>query len=144
MLLDGPHGSFSARPHADRIVLIAGGIGITPIISLLRSAADARDRRPFVLVYGSLRWEEATFREELARLEQSIDLRVVHVLTDPHPGMARRDWLHRRRPAPPPAAPPSSAPPTSSSVVRPPCSPRRSIASNASEWRQSTSTPSSS
>jgi predicted ferric reductase len=86
VLLDGPHGSFSARPHADRIVLIAGGIGITPIISLLRTAADARDRRPFVLVYGSLRWEEATFREELARLEQSIDLRVVHVLTDPHPG----------------------------------------------------------
>jgi predicted ferric reductase len=86
VLLDGPHGSFSARPHAERIVLIAGGIGITPIISLLRSAADACDRRPFLLVYGSRRWEQVTFREELARLEQRIDLRVVHVLTEPHPG----------------------------------------------------------
>jgi len=86
VLLDGPHGSFRARPHADRVVLIVGGIGITPAISLLRSAADAGDRRPFVLVYGSLQWEQATFREELERLEQRLDLRVVHVLTDPHPG----------------------------------------------------------
>src|SRR5918999_1339624 len=86
VLLDGPHGSFRARPHADRVVLIVGGIGITPAISLLRSAADAGDRRPFVLVYGSLQWEQATFREELERLEERLDLRVVHVLTDPHPG----------------------------------------------------------
>jgi predicted ferric reductase len=86
ILVDGPHGSFSARPHAERCVLIAGGIGITPIISVLRSAADADDVRPFLLVYGSVSWEEATFREELERLRQRIDLRVVHVLTDPPPG----------------------------------------------------------
>jgi predicted ferric reductase len=86
VLLDGPHGTFGARPYAERIVLIAGGIGITPIISLLRSAADTCDRRPFVLLYGSLRWEEATFREELQELERRIDLRVVHVLTEPTPG----------------------------------------------------------
>jgi predicted ferric reductase len=86
VLLDGPHGSFRARPHADRVVLIAGGIGITPAISLVRSAADVDDRRPFVLIYGSLQWEQATFREELERLEQRLDLRVVHVLTDSHPG----------------------------------------------------------
>jgi ferredoxin-NADP reductase len=67
-------------------VLLAGGIGITPIVSLLRGVADAGDRRPFVLVYGSLRWEEVTFREELERLWRRLDLRVVHVLTEPPPG----------------------------------------------------------
>jgi len=87
VLLDGPHGSFSACPHTERFVLIAGGIGITPIISVLRSAADAGDLRPHLLVYGSVRWEQATFREELQRLRQLIDLRVVHVLTEPPP-----DW----------------------------------------------------
>jgi ferredoxin-NADP reductase len=66
-------------------VLIAGGIGITPIISLLRTAADARDRRPFVLVYGSLRWEQVTFREQLEQLQRRLNLCVVHVLTDPPP-----------------------------------------------------------
>jgi predicted ferric reductase len=104
VLLDGPHGSFRARPHADRVVLIVGGIGITPALSLLRSAADACDRRPFVLIYGSLDWEQATFREELERLEQRIDLRVVHVLTNPHPGwqgeagFISADLLRRRLP----------------------------------------------
>lgn len=105
VLLDGPHGSFRASPTAERIVLLAGGIGITPMVSLLRSAADASDRRPFVLVYGSLNWEEATFREELERLEQRIDLEVVHVLTEPPPGwqgeagFINAEVLRRRLPA---------------------------------------------
>jgi predicted ferric reductase len=86
VLVDGPHGSYRPRPGAERFVLLAGGIGITPIISLLRGAADAFDRRPFVLVYGSLRWEEVTFREELERLRRRLDLRVVHVLSEPSPG----------------------------------------------------------
>jgi predicted ferric reductase len=83
VLLDGPHGSYRVRAHADRFVLIAGGIGITPIMSLLRTAADAGDRRPFVLVYGSRRWEDVTFREPLERLQRRLDLRIVHVLADP-------------------------------------------------------------
>jgi predicted ferric reductase len=86
VLLDGPHGSYRSRAHADRFVLIAGGIGITPIISLLRSAADAGDHRPHVLVYGSVRWEHVTFREQLERLQRTLDLRVVHVLTEPPGG----------------------------------------------------------
>ena len=69
-----------------RFVLIAGGIGITPIISLLRTAADTGDRRPYLLVYGSLRWLDITFREELDQLQQRLDLRVVHVLTERPPG----------------------------------------------------------
>jgi len=86
ILLDGPHGSFRPRADAERFVLIAGGIGVTPIVSLLRSAADAGDRRPFLLLYGSLHFEDITFREELVRLQQDVNLRVVHVLTDPPRG----------------------------------------------------------
>ena len=86
VLLDGPHGSYRPRPHADRLVLIAGGVGITPIISLLRTAADADDPRPYTLVYGSARWEEIIFREQLERLQKRLNLRAVHVLTDPPAG----------------------------------------------------------
>jgi predicted ferric reductase len=105
VLLDGPHGSYRPRRHADRFVLIAGGIGITPIISLLRTAADAGDQRPFLLLYGSLRWEEVTFREQLEQLGQRLDLRVVHVLTEPPPawtgetGFIDSDLLARQLPA---------------------------------------------
>jgi ferredoxin-NADP reductase len=86
VLLDGPHGSYRPGAHADRFVLIAGGVGITPIISLLRTAADCGDRRPFRLIYRSRRQEDIIFREQLDQLEQQLDLRVVHVLSDPHPG----------------------------------------------------------
>jgi predicted ferric reductase len=105
LLLDGPHGSYRPRRHAERFVLIAGGIGITPVISLLRSAADAGDRRPFLLLYGSLRWEEVIFREELELLQRRLDVRVVHVLTEPPPawagekGFIDTDLLARHLPA---------------------------------------------
>jgi predicted ferric reductase len=101
---DGPHGSYRPRRHAERFVLIAGGIGITPLISLLRTAADTGDRRPFLLIYGSLRWEAVTFREQLERLQQRLELRVVHVLTDPPPtwtgeaGFIDTDLLARHLP----------------------------------------------
>src|SRR4029450_4300013 len=72
--------------QAERFILIAGGIGITPIVSLLRSAADTRDPRPFLLLYGSQHSEQITFREELERLRQHLALSVVHVLTDPPAG----------------------------------------------------------
>jgi hypothetical protein len=88
LLLDGPHGSYRPRRHAERFVLIAGGIGITPIVSLLRTAADAGDHRPFLLVYASRRWEQVTFREQLEHVQQLLELRVVHVLTEPPPSWA--------------------------------------------------------
>ncbi len=105
LLVDGPHGSYRQRRGAERFVLIAGGIGITPIISLLRTAADSGDRRPFLLVYGSARWQQVTFREELERLQRRLDLRVVHVLREPPPswagetGFIDTDLLARRLPA---------------------------------------------
>lgn len=84
VMLDGPHGSYRpALPHAG-FVLVVAGIGITPAMSLLRTLADERDRRPVLLVYGSRRWDGVIFREELERLKRRLDLRVVHVLSDPH------------------------------------------------------------
>ncbi|VEI70401.1 Phthalate dioxygenase reductase [Serratia fonticola] len=64
-------------------MLIAGGVGITPMISMIRTLADRGDRQPLMLIYGSKDWESVTFREELAALEQRVNLKVVHVLTQP-------------------------------------------------------------
>jgi ferredoxin-NADP reductase len=67
-------------------VLIAGGIGITPMMSMIRTLADRRDKRPVVLLYGDKDWEAITFREELEALKARLDLRVVHVLAKPPAG----------------------------------------------------------
>ena len=88
--VDGPfgHTSIDSFPDADRYFYVAGGIGVAPCISMLRTLADRGDRRPHTLVYGSADWDSATFREELAELASRIDLKVVHVLAHPPLG-----WL---------------------------------------------------
>jgi predicted ferric reductase len=84
--LDGPYGAFTIGNPADMHVLIAGGIGITPMMSMIRTLADRRDSRPIVLLFGSENWESITFREELETLKARLDLTVIHVLTNPTDG----------------------------------------------------------
>lgn len=79
--LDGPYGAFSVDFElAPGYVFIAGGVGITPFISMLRTLADRRDQRSLVLFYGSKTWEGVTFREELDELQKRLNLKVVHIL----------------------------------------------------------------
>lgn len=68
--LDGPYGTFSVDHHADAagFVFAAGGIGIAPVMSMLRTLAERGDRRPLLLFYGNRVWERVTFREELEQL----------------------------------------------------------------------------
>jgi predicted ferric reductase len=85
--VDGPHGVFTPdRNEGPGFVLIGGGVGITPLMSILRTLADRGDRRPCLLFFGIPRLEDATFLEELEALEDRLDLRVVHVLSRPHDG----------------------------------------------------------
>jgi len=81
--LDGPYGAFTIdRNPADMHVLVAGGVGITPMMSILRTLADRGDRRPVTLLYGNKDWDSITFREELDALTARLRLTVVHVLSD--------------------------------------------------------------
>jgi ferredoxin-NADP reductase len=68
--IQGPTGRFTldagdARPA----VMIAGGIGITPFLSIVRQAAHDALRRKLVLVYSNRRPEDAAFLAELIQLE---------------------------------------------------------------------------
>lgn len=83
--LDGPYGVFTTDRYWDSagFILIAGGIGITPLISMLLTAAERHDDRPFLLIYSSKTWLEVTFREELEELRTELDLEIVHVLREP-------------------------------------------------------------
>jgi predicted ferric reductase len=51
--LDGLHGRFTlSAPPATGFVLLAGGVGVTPMLSMLRTMADENDPRPALLVVG--------------------------------------------------------------------------------------------
>jgi predicted ferric reductase len=88
--VDGPYGVFTPDRHPDApgFVLIAGGVGIAPLMSMLRTFADRGESRPITLVYANNRLEDVLFREELEALQGRLQLRVVHVLLEPPDGWA--------------------------------------------------------
>jgi 3-phenylpropionate/trans-cinnamate dioxygenase ferredoxin reductase subunit len=91
VLLDGPHGAWRPPLPDAGWILVCAGIGITPAMSVLRTLADAGDRRPVLLVDGNRTWDAVTFREELDALRGRLDLDVVHVLRRPGD-----DWAGER------------------------------------------------
>lgn len=84
--LDGPYGVFTIDRYWDSagFVLIAGGVGITPIFSILLTAAERKDDRPFLLIYAAPSWDDITYRDELEALKESLDLTIVYVLRGAH------------------------------------------------------------
>ena len=86
--VDGPYGAFTTdrHDHARGFIFIAGGVGITPIMSMLRTMADRNETRPLVLFYANRDWESITFREELESLKERLNLKVIHVLEKPPQG----------------------------------------------------------
>ena len=82
--IDGPFGSLTLHKKAERPgVLIAGGIGITPFMSMLRSAAEQRSEQALVLLYSNRRPEDTAFLAELQQLaRRHPQLRLVATMTD--------------------------------------------------------------
>jgi predicted ferric reductase len=102
--LEGPYGAFTLDADSEGAVFVAGGIGVTPVMSILRTMRDTGDERPIVLVYGNPDVESITFGEELDELTEVLDLRVVHVLDDApdcwsgESGFVDRELLERNLP----------------------------------------------
>ncbi|HSJ26138.1 MAG TPA: ferric reductase-like transmembrane domain-containing protein [Longimicrobiales bacterium] len=82
--VDGPHGAFSMdRYEAAGYIFFAGGVGITPFMSMLRTMADRNDPRPVLLFYADRSLDETAFRKDLDELQEKVDLEVVYVLEEP-------------------------------------------------------------
>jgi ferredoxin-NADP reductase len=88
----GPYGQFyfDQNKH-DRIVLIAGGAGITPMMSILRYMRDLCIASPCTLIYCVRSENDLAFDAELcARAEQMSSFRYVPVVST-----AGQDWMGR-------------------------------------------------
>jgi len=76
--LDGPYGSLVVEGRTEPgIVLVAGGVGIAPLLGILRELRLAGDSRKVRLVYGNRTREQILYREELSGED------VIHVLSEP-------------------------------------------------------------
>ncbi len=82
--LDGPHGSFTLDGSgAEGFVMVAGGVGITPMLSMLRTLADRSDPRPVLLVVAGRTADDLLHRADHEHLASRLDLRVVEILEEP-------------------------------------------------------------
>ncbi|TNF55790.1 hypothetical protein EP227_01940, partial [bacterium] len=82
--IDGPYGQFSfffCKDHQE-LIMIAGGIGITPMLSMLRYMADTGDTRRITLIWSNRTEEDIVFADEFIQLEHRLKgLRIIHLLT---------------------------------------------------------------
>ena len=70
VLAEGPYGAFTAALRTQRrVLLIAGGIGITPLRALIEEMAPPR--RWLTLIYRARKWEDLVFRAEIDQLVQA-------------------------------------------------------------------------
>ena len=70
--LSGPFGVFTLREGDNDLVLVGGGAGMAPILSLLRSMAERGLDRKATFFYGARGKKDLCFSEELRDLEQRL------------------------------------------------------------------------
>ncbi len=64
----GPLGSFTLDSSNDDIVFIAGGVGITPFISMMRHLKQTKSRRHITFLYSAKTPEDFVYFEELKKM----------------------------------------------------------------------------
>ncbi len=88
VIAEGPFGVFTeASRRRDKVLLIAGGIGITPIRALMEDMGG-----DVVVIYRVVDEQEIIFREELEQLAEQRDIRLLFVAGD-HATSAGRQLL---------------------------------------------------
>ena len=65
-----------------RLVFIAGGIGITPYRSMLQHMLDTRQRRPITLFYSNKSAADVVYKDVLNHAQRELGVRVIYTLTD--------------------------------------------------------------
>jgi ferredoxin-NADP reductase len=81
--IDAPYGIFTFDEKIERMAMLSGGIGITPLRSICRYASDLHLGTSIVLLYGNNTVEDIVYRKELERLQESSNLKVVHTIAKP-------------------------------------------------------------
>ena len=100
--VQAPRGHFFLDPELERpAVLIAGGVGVTPLLSMVNSIVATRSSREAVFFYGLKNRTEHAFKADLEQvIEQRPNIRLVVAYSRPSPEDERnegRDYHHTGR-----------------------------------------------
>ena len=85
--LDGPYGNFSFLGEHDKVCMLSGGIGITPLLSMIKFCTDKKTSTDISLLYSNRNEDEVAFEEELAEMQKANSRLAVNMtITNPSPG----------------------------------------------------------
>ena len=90
--IEGPSGSFILSRKTEKpAVLLAGGIGITPFLSIIRQATHAKAPHQIYLFYSNRRPEDAAFLDLLSEAaKQNLNFHLIATMTQMN--RSRREW----------------------------------------------------
>ncbi|NRG16519.1 ferredoxin reductase family protein [Rhizobiales bacterium] len=92
--VDGPHGSLVVTGRKEPgIAFIAGGVGLAPLLGILRQMRLERDGRPTLLIYGNRKAEQIVHPQELEALATELGTEIVLVLSEPPEGWSGRTGM---------------------------------------------------
>ena len=77
-----PSRAAGAATKQRKVVLIAGGIGITPFRSMVKYLLDTRQQRPLVLIYANSGEEDIVYTDVFKQAERELGMHLVYTLTD--------------------------------------------------------------
>jgi ferredoxin-NADP reductase/Na+-translocating ferredoxin:NAD+ oxidoreductase RnfD subunit len=66
-----------------KIILIAGGIGVTPFRSMIKYLLDTRQHRPILLFYANRRFEDIVYKDIFDRAERELGIHTIYTVEDP-------------------------------------------------------------
>ena len=69
--LYGPKGDFTLKPSDRGWVFLVAGIGITPVLSMLKELEKQKETQPIYLLYANASEDEITYQNELRKLQLS-------------------------------------------------------------------------
>jgi ferredoxin-NADP reductase len=85
--IDAPYGKFTFEGEHEKIGLLGGGIGITPLRSICRYCTDKRLNTKITLLYGNRSENDIVFRKEFEIMQkQNENLKVILLLNEPSSG----------------------------------------------------------
>src|SRR5208283_3331656 len=86
--IDAPYGAFTFEGEFPKIALLAGGIGVTPFMSICKNATDKQLQSEITLFLGCRTPNDIPFRQELEAMQQANkNLKLHFVVNQPTP-----DW----------------------------------------------------
>ena len=86
--MKGAFGDFIFQGEHNKVTMLSGGIGITPLRSMIKYSVDRRLNSDIILLYSNRLEDDIAFKEELENLQvENPNIKVIETVTKPSP-----DW----------------------------------------------------